>query len=97
MRRPVTNQTRSPITGDLSYQTRLGTFTRWRKHFQKQTDKETQVGVVAADGDAGLRMFAMSRRVVHKTSPLKIVIRRNSCLQCCLQLCSKGQIFFAVC
>ncbi len=43
----------------------------------------------------GLRMFAMSRRVVHQTSPPKPFIR-NSCLQCWLHLCSKGQMFFAV-
>ncbi|KAL9131584.1 MAG: hypothetical protein Q9175_006732 [Cornicularia normoerica] len=43
-----------------------------------EADKETQIGVVAVDGNAGLRMFAVSRRVVHMTSPLRILILNDS-------------------
>ncbi|CAF9911630.1 hypothetical protein IMSHALPRED_010529 [Imshaugia aleurites] len=43
-----------------------------------------RVAVVAVDGDAGLRMFAMS------VSTDCFVIRSGACLQCCLDLCRKA-------
>lgn len=52
-------------------------------------EAEAQINVVAVDGDAGLRMFAMSRYIPHDEGPLQMVIRSNSCLQCSLDLCRR--------
>ncbi|CAD6576983.1 MAG: hypothetical protein ASARMPREDX12_008072 [Alectoria sarmentosa] len=37
-----------------------------------------RIGIVAVDGDAGLRMLTLSRGVTHNAGPLQIVIRDNS-------------------
>ena len=71
-------------------------FARYREPFLNDLragtspEAEAHVSVVAVDGNAGLRMFAMSRlHIPHNAGPLQIVIRDNSCLQCCLDLCRR--------
>ena len=57
----------------------------------KDQERQGRVGVVAVDGDAGLRMFAMSG----PTEPF--VIRSDACLQCCLDLCRKFHYNSLIC
>ncbi|KAM0794979.1 hypothetical protein BDR22DRAFT_814340 [Usnea florida] len=55
-----------------------------------EIDREQIVGVVAVDGNSGLRMFAMtSARNRRGSATTEFVIRENSCLQCCLDLCRR--------
>ena len=55
----------------------------------RSSKKEHLIAVIAVDGDAGLRAFAMS---VSNTpsSQCFYVIRDNACLQCCLDLCRRA-------
>ena len=73
---------------------------RERSDPQKTTlpGSELRVNVVAVDGDAGLRMFAMSRtpRFCH-VDELNFVIRSDSCLRCCLDLCRRADCPFLLC
>lgn len=57
---------------------------------------EEQIGVVAVDGDAGLRMFALSGpgQIYPKDT---FVIRNNACLQCCLDLCRRAGYRSVIC
>lgn len=65
---------------------------------EKSPGPEMRVGVVAVDGDAGLRMFAMSWPVAFPNRDLpKFVIRNDSCLQCCLDLCRKAGCLLVLC
>lgn len=62
------------------------------------SESEMQIGVVAVDGDAGLQMFAMSGTLlVGRLRDLQIVIRNDSCLQCCLDLCRKARVPLLLC
>ena len=73
----------------------------YRRPFAGDLSKSWVVGhsvdVVAVDGDAGLRMFAMSSMNTSFSDSLQIVIRSNSCLQCCLDLCRRAKRFFLIC
>lgn len=66
--------------------------------------KRGEIGVVAVDGDAGLRMFALSdselsdfRHDDFDTADKDFVIRNNACLQCCLDLCRKARYGHVIC
>lgn len=64
----------------------------------KGPDSEMRIGVVAVDGNPGLQMFAMSgESFVDGSNRLQIVIRNDSCLQCCLDLCRKARIHLLLC
>ena len=76
----------SVYSGLLSYEPDLSS----------ETDRERNVRVVAVDGDAGLRMFAISSETP-KTASTKFVVRDNSCLQCCLNLCRRAESTVLVC
>lgn len=52
--------------------------------------------VIAVDGDAGLRMFAMGNQTRGSVPPL-VVIRDDSCLQCCLNLCRRTGAPYLIC
>ena len=57
---------------------------------------QRRIGVVAVDGDAGLRMFALS--VLDATRPeFPFVIRKCACLQCCLDLCRRVESDYLIC
>ena len=58
------------------------------RHQSSEVEEKRFVDVVAIDGNAGLRMMAVSGciRYLIPTTPL-CVIRDKSCLQCCLDLC----------
>lgn len=56
-----------------------------------------QIGVIAVDGDAGLRMFAMSYRHIRISGSPLVVIRDDSCLQCCLNLCRRTGAPYLIC
>lgn len=58
--------------------------------------KRGEIGVVAVDGDAGLRMFALSD-IDYIPSKYAFVIRNNACLQCCLDLCRKARYRHVIC
>lgn len=64
------------------------------------SEAEARVDVVAVDGDAGLRMFAMSTigsEISGLGAPVQTVIRSNSCLQCCLDLCRRAECHYLIC
>ena len=55
-----------------------------------------RIGVVAVEGNAGLRMFAVS--VLDPTRPeFPFVIRKGACLQCCLDLCRRAESDYLIC
>lgn len=56
-----------------------------------------RISVIAVDGDAGLRMFAMSNRPSPMDVPPLVVIRDDSCLQCCLNLCRRTGAPYLIC
>ena len=59
---------------------------------------ERQIGVVAVDRDAGLRMFVMSDTIPSLFyRQVSFVIRSNACLQCCLDLCRRAQYNYLIC
>ena len=54
---------------------------------------ELQIDVVAVGGDAGLQMFAVSCTFfADPLSQPRIVIRSDSCMQCCLDLCRSAGV-----
>ena len=53
----------------------------------RKAKRDLRVNVVASDGNAGLRMFAISSEIPQTMRTTNFVIRDNSCLQCCLDLC----------
>lgn len=57
---------------------------------------ERRIDVVAVDGDASLRIFAVS--VLDDTRPESpFVIRKGACLQCCLDLCRRAGSDYLIC
>ena len=63
---------------------------------RKLSVTEEQIGVVAVDGDAGLRMFALSESGLSYPKNT-FVIRNNACLQCCLDLCRRAGYRSVIC
>lgn len=62
----------------------------------RSSGAERRIGVVAVDGDAGLRIFAVS--VLDATRPeFPFVIRKGACLQCCLDLCRRAGSDYLIC
>lgn len=55
---------------------------------------EEHVDVLGVDGNTNLRMFAMSAL---KEAQMSFAIRRNACLQCCLDLCRKNGSHYLIC
>ena len=68
------------------------------RYQSSEVEKERWVDVVAVDGNAGLRMIAMSNynEGLNQETPV-FVIRDNSCLQCCLDLCRRAGCSVLVC
>ena len=62
-----------------------------------EIEREHLVDVVAVDGNASLRMIAMSGRKNLGREKPSFVIRDNSCLQCCLDLCRDTECPVLVC
>ena len=63
---------------------------------QRSSGAERRIGVIAVDGDAGLRMFAVSVLDAIR-SECPFVIRGSACLQCCLDLCRKTSSDLLIC
>ena len=64
----------------------------------KGSDLEMRIGVVAVDGNPRLQMFAMSgESLLNRLGCLRIVIRSDSCLQCCLDLCRRAGVPLLLC
>lgn len=62
----------------------------------RSSGAERRIDVVAVDGDAGLRIFAVS--VLDATGPeFPFVIRKGACLQCCLDLCRRAGSDYLIC
>ena len=63
-----------------------------------EVDKKHLVDVVAVDGNAGLRMIAVTIRHSYAMAETPLcVIRDNSCLQCCLDLCRRTGCSVLIC
>ena len=56
-----------------------------------------QIGIIGADGNTDIRMFAMSRSSNIDEFQAGIVIRDNACLQCCLDLCRETGYMYVLC
>jgi hypothetical protein len=56
-------------------------------------DNDGKVGLVAVDGNDGLRMFALSAY----PPPFPFVLRQNSCLSCCLDICRRASYPVVIC
>jgi hypothetical protein len=56
-------------------------------------DNDGKVGLVAVDGNDGLRMFALSAY----PPPFPFVLRQNSCLSCCLDICRRSSYPVVIC
>ena len=64
----------------------------------KESDSEMRIGVVAVDGNPGLQTFAMSfEPPADRRRRLQMVIRSDSCLQCCLDLCRSARVPLLLC
>ena len=61
----------------------------------RSSGAERRIGVVAVDGDAGLRIFAVS--VLATRPEFSFVIRKGACLQCCLDLCRRAGCDYLIC
>ena len=66
-------------------------------NISSEANKEDKVDVVAVDGNGGLRMIALSGHDRVLIDDTHFVIRDNSCLQCCLDLCRKAGCSVVVC
>ena len=68
----------------------------WHRYHPLQAEKK--IDVVAVDGNAGLRMIAVSTYDSDAMAGTPFcVIRDNSCLQCCLDLCRKVECSVLIC
>lgn len=62
----------------------------------KSADDAMKIDVVAVDSNHGFRMFALSA-VSQAGLPIPIVVRKQACLDCCLEVCQKAGYPVVVC
>lgn len=65
---------------------------------ERRPDSELPIILVAVDGDAGLQKFVLSSKLLRPSGVRPdIVLRSDSCLQCCLYLCRRFKVPILIC